>query len=50
MSKVGQFILSAYFIAVAALDSHYGLNFIAIPLAILAIVILGNILKGELGI
>lgn len=50
MSKIKQFILSAFLIAIASLSSRYGLDFIAIPLAILAIVILGNLLKGELGL
>lgn len=50
MSKLIRFIIGMTWLAGAVLDHCFGLNFVAIPLAIGAILILGRILKKEMGL
>ena len=50
MSKLERFMGSAGLIAVATWDHILGVDVLAIPLAIIAILALGSILKEELGL
>lgn len=50
MSKMKRFLMGQVFIVGAVINHHYGLEIVAIPMAIVSIIILGSILKEELGI